>query len=181
MALFAVPTPARGNNSNDATVPGAPSRIQLNPAKNPSLLTEPLTSSSVSPANAALKPGAKLQTGLTRDYNPSNSGGAARAAATPELTTTGDSSFRSGGSGRTATSSIVEDANDGSSQSDSGKDDQQERELLLDAIERDVLDLCSDSYCNKHLMFSIVEAVLVKIIPELAEHGVAELMNERGL
>lgn len=81
----------------------------------------------------------------------------------------------------TTASSLAGDANNGSSVGDGGEDDQQERESLLSTIETDVLDLCSDSYCNKHLMFAIVETVLVKVIPELAEHGVAELMNERGL
>lgn len=57
----------------------------------------------------------------------------------------------------------------------------EEDEQLLSAIEDDILDLFSDTYCNKHLIFSIVEAVLVKIIPELSEHTVPELMSERGL
>ncbi|KMU79553.1 hypothetical protein CISG_01971 [Coccidioides immitis RMSCC 3703] len=60
-------------------------------------------------------------------------------------------------------------------------EDEEELLLLLRAIERDVLDLFSDSYCNKHLVYSIVEVVLVKLVPELMEHGVGELMAERGL
>ncbi|KAI1908466.1 hypothetical protein LOZ65_006637 [Ophidiomyces ophidiicola] len=58
--------------------------------------------------------------------------------------------------------------------------ERQDEELLC-AIERDVLDLFSDSYCNKHLVYSIVEAVVIKLIPELTEHTVGELMAERGL
>ena len=182
LAIFAVPTATRGKDSNNATVPGASSRTQLNPAKNRYQLTEPLTSSPVSPATTALKPGAKLQTGLNRDYNPSTSGGEARATfTTPKLTTAGERNSGSSSASAEATLPLAEDASSGSSQGDSDECDQREQELLLSAIEKDVLDLCSDSYCNKHLMFAIVEAVLVKIIPELAEHGVAELMNERGL
>ncbi|WEW55322.1 hypothetical protein PRK78_000751 [Emydomyces testavorans] len=56
-----------------------------------------------------------------------------------------------------------------------------EEEQLLCAIEHEVLDLFSDSYCNKHLVYSIVEAVLAKLIPELTEQGIGELMAERGL
>lgn len=59
------------------------------------------------------------------------------------------------------------------------KDD--EDDALLSAIEHDLLDLFSDSYCNKHLIYSIVELVLVKLIPEMGEHSVTELMNERGV
>jgi hypothetical protein len=58
---------------------------------------------------------------------------------------------------------------------------QQEEDAVLLAIERDVLDLFSDSYCNRHLVFAIIEAVLVRIIPELTDHAVADLMAERGL
>lgn len=59
------------------------------------------------------------------------------------------------------------------------KDD--EDAALLSAIEHDLLDLFSDSYCNKHIIYSIVELVLVKLIPEMGEHSVTELMNERGV
>ncbi|OAX83610.1 hypothetical protein ACJ72_02023 [Emergomyces africanus] len=67
-----------------------------------------------------------------------------------------------------------------------GSDDQadeehDEQEALLSAIEHDILDVFSDKYCNKHLMYSIIEAVLVKLLPELSELGVAELMAVRGV
>ncbi|EEH45273.2 uncharacterized protein PADG_01423 [Paracoccidioides brasiliensis Pb18] len=58
-------------------------------------------------------------------------------------------------------------------------DDQEE--LLLSAFERDILDLFADTYCNKHLMYSIIETVLVKLLPEISELGVTELMAERGV
>ncbi|KAI5293065.1 hypothetical protein KEM55_007332, partial [Ascosphaera atra] len=54
-------------------------------------------------------------------------------------------------------------------------------ELLLQAVEKDVLDLFSDEYCNKHLIFSAIETILTKLMPELAQHSVGELMAERGL
>ncbi|EAW08184.1 uncharacterized protein ACLA_029120 [Aspergillus clavatus NRRL 1] len=56
-----------------------------------------------------------------------------------------------------------------------------EEALLLEAIERDILDLFADEYCNKHLIYSIIEIVLVKILPELSERSVAELMEDRGV
>ncbi|KLJ11553.1 hypothetical protein EMPG_13260 [Blastomyces silverae] len=56
-----------------------------------------------------------------------------------------------------------------------------EQEALLSAIEHDILDIFADKYCNKHLMYSIIETVLVKLLPEISEHGIAELMAERGV
>ena len=53
--------------------------------------------------------------------------------------------------------------------------------FLLQSIETDLLDPFSDEYCNKHLVYSIIETVLARIIPELAEHSVADLMEERGI
>jgi hypothetical protein len=43
----------------------------------------------------------------------------------------------------------------------------------------DVLDVFGDSYCNKHLMYGIVDLIVVRLIPELQEKGVEELLEER--
>lgn len=43
----------------------------------------------------------------------------------------------------------------------------------------EVLDAFGDSYCNRHLLYGIVELVLVRLMPELAEKGVMELSEER--
>lgn len=42
-----------------------------------------------------------------------------------------------------------------------------------------VLDMFGDSYCNKHLLYGVVELIVVRLLPELAEQGVEELLNER--
>ncbi|KAH8910218.1 hypothetical protein BR93DRAFT_935858 [Coniochaeta sp. PMI_546] len=52
-------------------------------------------------------------------------------------------------------------------------------ERILSEIETGVLDVFSDAYCNKHLVYGIVELVLVRLMPELAERGVIELLEER--
>ncbi|KAJ5208801.1 hypothetical protein N7449_003180 [Penicillium cf. viridicatum] len=52
---------------------------------------------------------------------------------------------------------------------------------LLDIIERDFLDLFADEYCNKHLVWSIVETVLAKVLPEMAERSVEDLLGDRGV
>ncbi len=43
----------------------------------------------------------------------------------------------------------------------------------------DILDVFDDSYCNKHLLYSIVELVIVRLIPEMGEKGIEELLEER--
>ncbi|KAM0334205.1 hypothetical protein ACHAQA_001226 [Verticillium albo-atrum] len=60
-----------------------------------------------------------------------------------------------------------------------GQDDGQEDERVLREIEEGILDVFSDEYCNKHLMYGILELILVRLMPELAEKGVAELWEER--
>ncbi|KAJ5616032.1 hypothetical protein N7537_001146 [Penicillium hordei] len=52
---------------------------------------------------------------------------------------------------------------------------------LLAVIERDFLDLFADEYCNKHLVWSIIETVLAKVLPEMAERSVEDLLEDRGV
>lgn len=47
-------------------------------------------------------------------------------------------------------------------------------------IERE-LDVWGDSYLNKHLLYAMVELVIVRILPEVAERGVREGMEARGV
>lgn len=46
-------------------------------------------------------------------------------------------------------------------------------------VVEEVLDVFGDGYCNRHLMYGVVELVLVRLMPELAEKGVTELWEER--
>src|ERR1700709_2723432 len=43
----------------------------------------------------------------------------------------------------------------------------------------EVLNMFDDSYCNKHLLYSVVELIIVRLMPELSEKGVGELLEER--
>jgi hypothetical protein len=52
---------------------------------------------------------------------------------------------------------------------------------LLETIENDLLDIFSDQYCNKHLIYSIIEVVLAKVLPEMTERSVEDLMEDRGV
>ncbi|KAM3453501.1 hypothetical protein MY3296_003732 [Beauveria thailandica] len=42
-----------------------------------------------------------------------------------------------------------------------------------------LLMVLNDEYCNKHLMYSVLELILVRLMPELSERGVCELWEER--
>ncbi|KAI8721012.1 PXA domain-containing protein [Fusarium sp. LHS14.1] len=59
-----------------------------------------------------------------------------------------------------------------------GDSSSDEEDLLVDEMERLLLVL-DDEYCNKHLMYSILELVLVRLMPELSEKGVTDLWEER--
>ncbi|KAF2091653.1 hypothetical protein K490DRAFT_70449 [Saccharata proteae CBS 121410] len=43
-----------------------------------------------------------------------------------------------------------------------------------------ILDLLGDAYLNKHLVFAIIEAVVLRLMPEMGDMGVQELMEERS-
>ncbi|KAG5964527.1 hypothetical protein E4U57_005207 [Claviceps arundinis] len=51
-------------------------------------------------------------------------------------------------------------------------------EAMVDELEG-LLEVVGDRYCNKHLMYSIVELILVRLMPELQERGVEDLLQER--
>jgi hypothetical protein len=57
--------------------------------------------------------------------------------------------------------------------------DEAEEERILSEIESGILDVFGDAYCNRHLLYGIVELVLVRLMPELSEKGVVELLEER--
>lgn len=37
----------------------------------------------------------------------------------------------------------------------------------------------ADDYCNKHLLYSVLELILVRLMPELVGKGVMELLDDR--
>lgn len=45
----------------------------------------------------------------------------------------------------------------------------------------DILDVFGDVYCNKHLVYNILELVIVRLVPELGESTPSELLSERGV
>ncbi|KJR86396.1 uncharacterized protein SPSK_02791 [Sporothrix schenckii 1099-18] len=52
-------------------------------------------------------------------------------------------------------------------------------EAVLAEIQGGLLDVFDDAYCNKHLLYGILEAIFVRLVPELAETGVLGLWEER--
>lgn len=61
------------------------------------------------------------------------------------------------------------------SNSDNGPES---NEKMVDEVEQ-LLMVLSDEYCNKHLMYGVLELVLVRLMPELTEKGVEDLWEER--
>jgi hypothetical protein len=55
----------------------------------------------------------------------------------------------------------------------------EEDDQILDEIDTGLLDVFGDAYCNKHLWYSMLELVLVRLMPELAEQTVTGLWEER--
>jgi hypothetical protein len=53
-----------------------------------------------------------------------------------------------------------------------------DHELLLAEVE-EMLGVLGDAYLNKHLMYNLIELLVVRLLPELGEKGVNELMKER--
>jgi hypothetical protein len=45
----------------------------------------------------------------------------------------------------------------------------------------EVLSNLEDSYLNKHLIFQIVELIILRLVPELGMRGVRDLMEERSV
>jgi len=69
-------------------------------------------------------------------------------------------------------------AREGGSHQDRDYDPTDDEEILVE-IERGILDVFSDAYCNRHLVYGILELILVRLLPELTEKGVLELWAER--
>lgn len=51
----------------------------------------------------------------------------------------------------------------------------------MDAVAQveETLSIFGDSYCNKHLVFGIIDWVVMRLVPEMEERGVGELLEER--
>ncbi|KAL8726360.1 MAG: hypothetical protein Q9166_006767 [cf. Caloplaca sp. 2 TL-2023] len=54
------------------------------------------------------------------------------------------------------------------------------QEELIREVECE-LDVWNDAYLNKHLAYQILELVVVRVLPEMGEKGVQELMEARGI
>lgn len=50
---------------------------------------------------------------------------------------------------------------------------------MLREVESELLDVWSDGYLNRHVAYQVLELVVVRILPEMAEKGVSELMESR--
>lgn len=66
----------------------------------------------------------------------------------------------------------------GNGDGDGEEDKEREKERRIKEVE-EMLDVFGDAYANKHLMFGIFELIIVRLIGEIAEKGVEELLEER--
>ena len=58
--------------------------------------------------------------------------------------------------------------------------DKEGEDKMLHQVE-DILDVFGDVYCNKHLIYNILELIIVRLVPELGESTPSELLSERGV
>lgn len=54
----------------------------------------------------------------------------------------------------------------------------EDRELCVEEVENE-LDVWGDGYMNKHLAYAAVELILVRVLPELGDKSVEELLRKR--
>ncbi|KAL2164497.1 hypothetical protein VTH06DRAFT_3713 [Thermothelomyces fergusii] len=71
-----------------------------------------------------------------------------------------------------------DDDDDNHDHDSDGNDNGNDEEILLE-IEQCILDVFSDAYCNKHLLYGMLELILVRLLPELTEKETLELLKER--
>jgi hypothetical protein len=58
-------------------------------------------------------------------------------------------------------------------------DKEGENEMIEQAEQ--ILDVFGDAYLNKHLVYNILELVIVRLVPELGESTPSQLLSERGV
>lgn len=52
------------------------------------------------------------------------------------------------------------------------------KEALIGEVER-LLGVLGDAYLNRHLIYGLIELLIVRLVPEMGGKGVGELMRER--
>jgi len=70
--------------------------------------------------------------------------------------------------------------NDGGDRPGSETDGDEESEEMSCQVE-EILDVFGNAYMNKHLVYNILELVVVRLVPELGEKTTGELLAERGV
>lgn len=66
----------------------------------------------------------------------------------------------------------------GSSGQEGGNGEDSDRHRQISEVE-EILDVFGDSYLNAHLLYAVVDLIVVRLVPEMAEKGVQELRAER--
>ncbi|KAF4121224.1 hypothetical protein GMORB2_2186 [Geosmithia morbida] len=100
-----------------------------------------------------------------------------RSGMTTTTTTTTTSSRRAGGSSSSSGGGANTSDGDGSGNGND-KDENEDESRMIDEMDG-LLDVLSDEYCNKHLLYGILELILVRLIPELSDKSVQDLLDDR--
>lgn len=58
--------------------------------------------------------------------------------------------------------------------------DQEGEEDMIKQVE-DILDVFGNAYMNKHLVYNVLELVVVRLVPEMMDSTPSELLGERGV
>ena len=58
--------------------------------------------------------------------------------------------------------------------------DQDGQDEMIGQVE-EILDVFGDAYLNKHLVYNILELVIIRVVPELGESRPSEILSERGV
>lgn len=59
-----------------------------------------------------------------------------------------------------------------------GEKEDDDRRRQISEVE-EILDVFGDSYLNAHILYAVVDLLVVRLMPEMAEKGVQELRAER--
>lgn len=66
----------------------------------------------------------------------------------------------------------------GKEDGDDVKGDEDEEEAILREMEKE-LEVWGDGYLNRHVAYAVLELVVVRLLPEIGEKGVRNLMETR--
>lgn len=133
----------------------------------------------VAAEEAAVKPRLVSLSSSEASRSPSPTAGGTIAAASKSSLAATMAASEANDSGDAASRSDGNQRRDHDANARTNPNDEEEEAMLHDI--EDTLDVFGDAYLNKHLVFGIVELLFVRLMPELSDKGVRELLEERDV